>query len=71
MYATEEEVEMTQEEGKEMSQKIIFQPEYNKEHGFRCECSQCGTKYFKTWEEADTYAEEYWKMNKKWLKGIF
>jgi hypothetical protein len=41
--------------------KIIFQAEYNKEHGYWCQCEKCGTKFFEKWEDADKYAEDYWK----------
>jgi hypothetical protein len=40
--------------------KIVFQAEYNKEHGYWCQCEKCGTKFFMSWEEADKYAEKYW-----------
>lgn len=41
--------------------KIVFQENYNKEHGYWCTCEECGTKFFDTWGEADRYAEDYWK----------
>jgi len=58
MYDTREIVDMKEESDKEI--KIVFQPNYNKEHGYLCTCEECGTKFFKTWEEADKYAEQYW-----------
>jgi hypothetical protein len=62
LYDTNEEVEMQVESGEPL--KIIFQEKYNQEHGYCCECEECGTKFFNTWEEADKYGEAYWKRHK-------
>jgi hypothetical protein len=63
LYDTLEEIDMENDAGTEM--KIIFQPNYNEEHGYCCECEQCGTKFFKTWEEADKAASDWWDNNWK------
>ena len=70
MFDTEYEIDM-KDEGEDVEPKIIFQTNFNKEHGHFCKCKECGTKYFKTWEEADKYAENYWIENQKYLKYIF
>ena len=46
-------------------EQYIFQPHFNPEHGYRCECEECGTKYFDTWQKADEYAREWWTKNMK------
>ncbi len=66
MYDTDEIIDMQVESKEDM--KIIFQENYNEEHGYCCTCEECGTKFFDTWEEADKYAEEYWR--KMYAKGI-
>jgi intein/homing endonuclease len=60
---SEEEIDMESEiEG---DPPLIFQPYYIEEHGFCCECEKCGTKFFKTWEEADLMASQWWEKHWK------
>jgi len=59
-YDTNEEIEPWEDDA-EFKELIVFQPNFNPEHGYLCECEKCGTKLFKSWEEADKYAESYWR----------
>lgn len=59
MYATSEEVDMEEETDDEM--EIRFQEKYTKGHELYCECEECRGKTFDTWEDADAYAEKFWK----------
>jgi hypothetical protein len=61
LYESFEEVDMELEDDSEIP--IIFQPNYNHEHGFCCQCKECGTKFFKTYEEAENYAIRWWEKN--------
>jgi hypothetical protein len=72
LYDTEEELEMEiyDETAKVPEPKIIWQENFNKEHGYLCECKECGTKIFKTWEEADAYANAYWQKNLNTIKAL-
>jgi hypothetical protein len=63
LYDTKEEIDM--EEQVEEYIRPVFQESYNREHGYWCECETCKTVFFETWEEADKYAESYWKKNEK------
>jgi hypothetical protein len=64
MYDTEEEIDMDFESDITAEEpKLAFQPYYNKEHGYHCECDECGTKFFKDWLSADLYAEAWWNKN--------
>jgi hypothetical protein len=65
-YDTNEEVEMEVESGEQP--KIVFQAKFNPEHGYCCECDECGTKFFKTWEEADRWAEMFWKQHQREIR---
>ena len=69
-YDTDEEVEMVDDvkDPVGLPSKIIFQANYNPEHGYLCECEECGTKFFKSYEEADAYAEKWWEENMKDVK---
>jgi len=62
-YDTDEEVDMVDDLKDEVRKppQLMFQEKYNPEHGYGCQCEECKTKFFKTWEEADKYGEEYWK----------
>jgi len=60
---SEEEIDM--EQNVEEDPQLIFQPHFNEEHGFCCECEKCGTKFFKTWEEADSWASQWWERHWK------
>jgi hypothetical protein len=66
LYDTNEEIDMVEESKEPML--LIFQENFNREHGYLCQCPTCGTKFFDNWEEADKYASEYWK--KMWEKGV-
>jgi hypothetical protein len=50
--------------------KIVFQENYNKGHGYWCECPDCKTVFFNTWEEADKFAEDFWRK-KVSVKNVF
>lgn len=63
LFWTGEEIDMTYEE--ESEPVLAFQVEFNEEHGWFCECEKCGTKFFKTWEEAEKWAEDWWENNWK------
>ena len=65
-YDTNEEVDMEEESGTAF--RPMFQAKFKREHGYGCECEECGTKFFKTWEQADAYAEQYWKKNQAELQ---
>lgn len=65
-FDTDEEIDMVDESKEPM--QLIFQENYNQEHGYLCDCNECGTKLFDNWEEADKYANDYWK--KQYTKGI-
>lgn len=69
LYNTNEEVEPMKEKS-DVPFKPVFQPNYNPEHGYCCECAECGTKVFETWEEADKFSEQYWQENIKSLKSL-
>ena len=58
MYDTDEIVDMKEKSEDEM--QIRFQVNFNKEHGHFCTCDECGGRVFKTWEEAEKVANEYW-----------
>ena len=62
LYDTNQEIEMEVESGE--PPKIVFQPKFNKEHGYLCECPECGTKFFDSWEQADGFAEAYWREHR-------
>lgn len=64
-YDTNEQIDMEFEEGTEEHKEplLIFQPHYIKEHGYLCECEECGTQFFKDWESADKAAEAWWNKN--------
>jgi hypothetical protein len=64
LYESFEEVDMELEDNSEIP--IIFQPYYNHKHGFCCECKECGTKFFKTYEEAERFAIAWWE--KHWME---
>jgi hypothetical protein len=68
MFWTDELVE-TADESKE-EEIIVFQQAFDIKHGFWCECEDCGTKFFEKWEDADKYANDWWKSNFKTLKGL-
>lgn len=61
VYDTNEEVEMmgntelddTKDDKEIIMPKWCFQENFNREHGYFCECDECGTKFFDTWEESD------------------
>jgi len=63
MYMSEEEIDMEQEILEDPP--LIFQPYYIEEHGFCCECEKCGTKFFKSWEEADAFSSAWWEKHWK------
>jgi hypothetical protein len=68
MFDTDELVE-TADESKE-EEIIVFQQSFDRKHGYWCECEECGTKFFEKWEDADKYANDWWKANFKTLKGL-
>ena len=73
MYDTDEEVDMEDDSKNPVAKppRLIFQPNYNPAHGYECDCEECGTKYFERWEDADKYAEEYWKKKiDEYLKSL-
>jgi intein/homing endonuclease len=49
--------------------KVIFQPFYKKEHGYCCPCSECGTKFFDSFVEADEWGERWWANYLKQFGG--
>lgn len=59
MFNTNEEIDMEEEINTPM--EIRFQPNFNKLHEKFCTCDDCGGITFDTWEDADKYAEGYWK----------
>jgi hypothetical protein len=61
LFDTNEQIDM--EEFIEGDPPIIFQANFNEEHGYCCQCEKCGTKFFKTWEEATLYGSEWWEKN--------
>jgi hypothetical protein len=65
MYDTDEIIDMDfdSEGNGDKEPLLIFQPYYNKEHGYLCECEECGTKFFKDWSEADSFSEAWWNKN--------
>jgi hypothetical protein len=71
LYDTNEEIQPLQDgEGMAIDERIIFQPEHEKDHDYLCGCEKCGTKLFEKWEDADKYAEEYWRQRIKLLKEL-
>lgn len=65
LYWTDEEVWMDDYDENAQAEipKIIFQENYNEKHGFCCQCKDCRTVFFETWEEADKYANAYYQKN--------
>lgn len=63
-----DEIVNTQDESNEPP-IIAFQQHYNKEHGYFCECKECGTKFFETFDKAEEYANVWYKKNFTTLKG--
>jgi hypothetical protein len=59
LFDTKEEISEMEEESKE-PMRIMFQSNFNRDHGYLCQCEECGTKFFNTFEEADAYSEKYW-----------
>jgi hypothetical protein len=59
LFDTKEEISEMEEESKE-PMKIIFQSNFIRDHGYLCQCEECGTKFFNTFEEADAHSEKYW-----------
>lgn len=77
VYDTNEEVEMMGkvelEDGEEKNvtlPKWCFQENFNREHGYMCECDECGTKFFDTWEDADKYASDFYKKHLATIKKM-
>lgn len=66
-YDTDQEVKMIDDMAEPVKKQppIIFQPNFDPEHGYCCQCERCGTMFFDTWEEADKYAEQWWEDNMK------
>jgi hypothetical protein len=64
MYDSFEEIDMSVDE-EDTKPKLIFQPNYNKEHGYECTCKECGTKFFDDWESADKWSTDWWEKNWK------
>lgn len=64
LFSTNEEVDMVFE-NETNDPPLAFQVEYDEEHGWFCECEKCGTKLFKTWEEAEKYANIWWETHWK------
>jgi hypothetical protein len=64
MYDTLEEIDMELED--ETDVPIIFQSHFNPEHKYLCTCKECGTKFFKTWEDAEAHAIKWWE--KHWME---
>jgi hypothetical protein len=63
LYDTNEIVDMV-DEG--LKSEIRFQENRTDGHPRFCECEKCGGIKFKSWEEAEEYANEYWyKLYKK------
>lgn len=65
LYNTNEEILMEEKSDKEPL--IVFQENFNEEHGYWCQCEECGTRFFDTWEEAEAYGLNYWNKNYKKL----
>lgn len=70
MFDTDEEIDMLEEDPNSEEQIIVFQENYDEKHGYWCQCPSCKTMFFKTWEEADKYAENYWKEKIKDLGSL-
>ena len=64
-FNTDEEVDMSAEDDNVNDMKIVFQENFNPQHGYWCQCEKCGTKFFDTWEQADEYGLNYWKKKAK------
>ena len=63
-YNTNEIVDMKDESDKPL--EIRFQENFNPEHGNFCSCEECKGQVFKTWEDAEKVANEYWlSLHKK------
>jgi len=62
-YDDEEEVDL--EPVVEGDPRLIFQPNFNREHGYCCECEECGTKFFKDWAACDLWATQWWETHWK------
>jgi len=63
MFSSEEEIDL--ESVVEGDPPLIFQPYFNEEHGFCCECEECGTKFFKDWAACDLWATQWWETHWK------
>jgi intein/homing endonuclease len=67
-YDTNEEVH-TEEESKE---KLVpcFQESFNRKHGYCCECDECKTRFFQTYEDAEKVASAFYQKNIEKIKAM-
>jgi hypothetical protein len=67
-FDTNEEVN-TEEESKEKLTPC-FQESFNRKHGYCCECDECKTRFFQTYEDAEKVASAYYQKNIDKIKAM-
>jgi hypothetical protein len=68
IYDTNEEV-VTEEESKE-KMIPVFQENFNPKHGYWCECDECKTKFFESWEACEKHSSNFYKQNIEKIKRM-
>lgn len=67
-YDSWEEVEL-KEESKEPL-KPCFQENFNRKHGYLCECDECKTKFFTDWGACNDHASKFYSENINKIKPL-
>jgi hypothetical protein len=68
LYDTDEEVQM-EEESKEPL-RPCFQENFNRKHGYLCECDECKTKFFTDWGACNDHASKFYSENINKIKPL-
>jgi len=68
LYDTMEEIDVQEES----TEKMIptFQENFNRSHGYNCECSECGTKFFPDWNSCEKFASDWYAKNVAKIKPM-